>query len=77
MEIKQAWTLSTTDGRVSISGTSQQASKVTIEVTTPGSGYGRSETPEVKASAEVSTDEWREMVRTVESRLIQRGDPQR
>lgn len=77
MKIKEAWTLSTSDGRVSISGASQQASKVTIEVTTPGSGYGMSETPEVTARAEVSADEWREMVLTVERRLIQRGDPQR
>lgn len=75
VRISDAWSLAVDGLEVSANG--HQAHELTITVTEPGSGYGPSETPEQRASVKISADDWREIVATVERRLIQRGDPQR
>lgn len=77
MKISEAWTMSTEDGRIKVTGASAQAHKVTVEVTIPGTCSRHEETPERKVGAEITADEWREMVQAVERKLIRRGDPQR
>jgi hypothetical protein len=75
VELSEPWSIGASG--FSVAGASSQASKVTVEVRKPASGCGVSDTPEQIARVEIDADTWREIVRTVESRLVQRGDPQR
>jgi hypothetical protein len=74
-KMTEAWAIEV--GGLKVSGTSNQATTVTIDIYTPGAGFGPTETPEEHASITVSADDWRDIVGAVERKLIQRGDTQR